>query len=119
VKKSMSVNGKNAAHGESAPKKHRGLRPAWRPGQSGNPAGRPRGARNKLSEAFLADLLADYQAHGRAAIQACRLKSPEGYLRIVVALLPREIEVRETHRIVARLPEPCATTEEWLATHNR
>lgn len=113
----MSGNGNNAGHGESAPKKHHGLQPAWRPGQSGNPAGRPRGSRSKLAEAFLADLLADYQAHGRAAIQACRLKSPDVYLRIVGALLPREIEVHETKHFVARLPAPCETTEEWEATH--
>ncbi|MCZ2097331.1 MAG: DUF5681 domain-containing protein, partial [Anaerolineae bacterium] len=42
-----------------APKKSRGRRPpatAWAPGQSGNPAGRPRGTRNRatlLAEALL------------------------------------------------------------------
>ncbi|WP_458193262.1 DUF5681 domain-containing protein [Bradyrhizobium sp. UFLA05-153] len=31
------------------------MAPPWPPGQSGNPAGRPRGSRSKLSESFLSD----------------------------------------------------------------
>lgn len=61
------------SNGESAARKHRGLKPAWQQGQSGNPAGRPRGSRNKLGEAFLADLHADWLVSGVEAIQrVCR-----------------------------------------------
>ena len=38
----------------SAEGKQRGLVP-WKPGQSGNPAGRQKGSRNKLAEVFLAE----------------------------------------------------------------
>jgi hypothetical protein len=44
--------------GETTPEKQRGLKEPWQPGQSGNPNGRPKGSRNKLGEAFVADLLA-------------------------------------------------------------
>ena len=42
-----------ADSGEPTRQKHR----PWKPGESGNPAGRPKGSRNKLSEEFIADRL--------------------------------------------------------------
>jgi hypothetical protein len=83
------------------------------PGNSGG--GRPKGARSKLSEEFLAAMLADFQVNGVATIAAVRNEKPEAYLRVIASLLPKEIvgEVAH-HSFVARMPEPCATTEEWL-----
>jgi len=49
--------------------------------------------RDKLSAKFDADLLADYEAHGREAIAAAREKSPEKWLdavgRRISAIEPR------------------------------
>jgi hypothetical protein len=56
-------------------------------GNSGG--GRPRGARNKLSEAFLEALYADFQEHGPEAIAETRLTAPSVYLRVVAGLLPK------------------------------
>src|SRR6516225_5079640 len=36
----------------------------WQPGVSGNPAGRLRGSRNKLSEEVICALLRDFRKHG-------------------------------------------------------
>ena len=70
-------------------------RPAhlWRPGQSGNLAGRPKGSRNKLSEDFVAALYDDFQDHGSAAIAACRAEKPEVYLRVIASLLPKDVNL--------------------------
>lgn len=67
-------------------------------GQSGNPAGRPKGARQKLGEAFLDALLADFQKAladgtlGADAIKAMREDKPNEYAKMIASLLPKEIE---------------------------
>jgi Family of unknown function (DUF5681) len=71
-------------------------RPAhlWKPGTSGNPAGRPRGSRNKLSDDFVAALYDDFQDHGSAAIAACRVEKPDVYVRVIASLLPRDVSIK-------------------------
>ena len=58
-----------------------------------NPGGKPLGARNRLTAQFLAALAEDFEAHGREVIQAMREKDPSGYVRAIVALCPKELEV--------------------------
>jgi hypothetical protein len=55
--------------------------------------GRPKGSRNKLGEAFLDDMFADWQANGAAAIIAVRTEKPDQYLKVVASILPKELNV--------------------------
>src|SRR5215831_7845076 len=66
----------------------------WQPGQSGNPAGRPKGSRHKLSEAFIAALHEDFVQHGACVIQRVREERPADYMKIVASLLPKELHVQ-------------------------
>lgn len=68
------------------------LRP-FKPGQSGNPAGRKPGSRNKLGEAFLEALLEDWTQHGAVAIVKVREEKPDQYLKVVASVIPREVEL--------------------------
>ena len=82
--------------GETTPKKD--LHPAlakniWQPGQSGNPAGRPKSSRNKLTEDFLSAMAEDFAAHGKAAIVTVREEDPAKYLTVVAQLVPKETDV--------------------------
>jgi hypothetical protein len=79
------------------PRKHRNLREPWKPGQSGNPKGRPKGARNRLSTAFLEALEADFDEYGVEAIKAVRETKPEVYVKIVADLLPKEANINVDH----------------------
>ena len=83
-------------------------------GFTGNPAGRPRGSRNKLGEAFLETLAADFDAHGAEAIAECRLTNPTAYIRIVASLLPEKLET--TAPVVE---QPDMTQEKIEATVRR
>ena len=61
-------------------KKLRNLRP-FKPGQSGNPKGRPKGARNRLGTQFLEALEVDFNQFGAHAIALVRKRKPEVYIR--------------------------------------
>lgn len=63
------------------------------PGQSGNPKGRPKGARNRLGTQFLEALEADFNQSGPQAIALVREKKPEVYMRVVADLLPKEANI--------------------------
>ncbi len=65
------------------------------PGNDGHGGGRPKGSRNKLSEAVIRDLLADWEVAGPSAIQACRLEDPAAYVRIVASLIPKELKLKQ------------------------
>jgi hypothetical protein len=65
----------------------------FKAGQSGNPAGRPRGSRNRLAEAFIQALAQDFEAHGAEAIADCRVKHPGKYLSVVAQILPKEVDM--------------------------
>lgn len=68
---------------------------AWQPGQSGNPAGRAPGTRNKLGEAFILAMYEDFQQHGTETIEAVRVGKPDQYLKVIAAILPKELEAGE------------------------
>ena len=55
--------------------------------------GRPKGARNKLGEAFIEALHEDFEEHGVAAIQAVRSEKPDQYLKVIASLLPKDVNL--------------------------
>lgn len=83
---------------ENTQAKHRNLIP-WQPGQSGNPAGKPKGARNKLAERFLADVLNEWETHGAVAISEMREKNPGDFCKMVASLMPKDVNLNVNNEI--------------------
>ena len=58
-----------------------------------------KGARDRLSAAFLTDFAADYDANGKAVIETVRGQDPVAYMRIAASLLPKQIEITEDNEL--------------------
>lgn len=58
-------------------------------GNSGG--GRPKGARNKLSETFLETIAKHFADHGAEAVKRVREGDPATYLKLIAWLIPREL----------------------------
>ncbi len=65
----------------------------FEPGKSGNPAGRPIGARSKLGEAFIEALHDDFNKNGIEAIRIVRETKPDQYLKVIASLMPRDVNL--------------------------
>ena len=63
-------------------------------GETGNPGGKPVGSRNRIQGEFLKALAEDFAAHRREAIIQCRLTKPDAYIKVVAALMPKELELK-------------------------
>lgn len=68
----------------------------WKPGQSGNPQGAQRGAKqhkNKLAVLFFRALATSFETEGVKAIERVIKEDPAKYLTIVSSIMPKELEV--------------------------
>jgi Family of unknown function (DUF5681) len=90
--------------------------PRWQRGQSGNPAGRPRGSRNALSEEVICALLRDFRLHGQKAVARVRQTQPAAYLKILALLVPREHKVEHSNLIKELSDEQLEAMIEYIKT---
>jgi hypothetical protein len=72
-------------------RKQRGV--PFKPGQSGNPAGRPRGSRNRLADQFITDLREVWEKQGIEALQRCAADEPAQFVRVVASLMPKDFNI--------------------------
>ena len=63
---------------------------SWKPGESGNPTGRPLGSRQLLAQAVFADFYAEWQRRGSKVVEDL----PDTDLaKLVVSTIPREVKL--------------------------
>ena len=89
---------------DNTEKKQRNLIP-YKPGQSGNPKGRPKGSRNKLTEQFIRDLAQAWTTFGKSAIATVAWTHPLEFVRVVASLMPKDVEVLVPHVRAERMTD--------------
>ena len=57
--------------------------------------GRVKGSRNKLTAKFVAALCEDFEQNGEEAIRITRTERPHEYLRVIAAILPKELDIND------------------------
>jgi hypothetical protein len=70
----------------------------------GNP-GRPKGARSRLSEAFLTAIADDFDEHGIATLVSMREQRPGDYIKVIASLMPRDarFQLEAKHESLAEI----------------
>ena len=58
--------------------------------------GRVKGARNRLSMAFVEALAKEFSEFGPEAIRICRIERPTEFIKIVASVLPKEFELTDS-----------------------
>ncbi len=101
----------------------RGNPPVEHQFKPGNP-GRPKGARNKLGEMFIEDVLAAWESKGAAAIHTVIEKRPQDFLKVVASLLPKDLNVNinqigemTDEQLLDRIRKLDATIQPFLSAH--
>jgi hypothetical protein len=61
-------------------------------GNTGN-GGRPKGARNKLGEAFVEDLRDCWNRRGIEVLERCADEDPAALLRVIASLMPKDLNL--------------------------
>ena len=68
----------------------------FKPGQSGNPAGKPKGSKHKLTEAFWVDFAGAWEDHGRAALEAVATTDPGKFITVAASVMPKDVNINTT-----------------------
>ena len=87
------------------------------PGHCANPAGRPKGSRNKIEAAFLDELAAIWADQGNAMVAKVANEDPATIMRVTAGLMPRDLNVNATQRFVIQAPLPLSV-EDWQAKYS-
>jgi Family of unknown function (DUF5681) len=85
----------------------------FKPGQSGNPNGRPQGARNRFSETFMRDLAAKWAACGGDILDRVATEEPAKFFSVAASLIPRDVSLTLSARLPGNLE-----LEDWQLTLN-
>ncbi len=67
----------------------------FKAGSSGGP-GRPKGARNKITKAYLDAVAKSFAKNGPEVLEIIKEKRPDVYMKLVAALVPKDLDVKHS-----------------------
>ena len=88
----------------------------FKPGKSGNPSGREKGSRNKITKRYLDKLAKHFNEHGVAVLDEVRKDKPDVYLKLVAQLVPKDFDVNHSGDMELKLVSFLDVTPEDLET---
>src|SRR5262245_55593554 len=80
----------------------------WLPGQTGNPNGRPLGARTEFSNSFMRDLARVWAKCGADTIEKVAADDPSRFFAVASTLIPKDVAVTIEQRLPGGL-----SPEDW------
>lgn len=72
-------------------------------GVSGNPAGRPKGSRNKLTDKFLKDALNAWKKNGKEALETMATEKPADFAKMVATIIPKEDKLELSGEVITEV----------------
>ena len=108
------------AESKAAPKVINGrINGKFAPGYSGNPGGSPEAARKALNKDTILEMHRAFKLGGRKAIEKVMRNQPAVFLKLLVLLVPREMQVEQTGGVKAmtedQIVDAIAAIEGYLA----
>lgn len=90
----------------------------FKPGQSGNPIGKPKGTRNKISKNIKQVFLSVFEEmSGQQALLEWAQENRDAFFSMIAKLLPKDIEIKseneQTINIISSIPEPRPLSPEY------
>ena len=65
--------------------------------------GRKRGAKNKLTQAYLRDLHEIYLDGGKEKLKQALDERPDGFIKLVAALVPKDLDVKHSGDVTIQI----------------
>ena len=84
----------------------------FQPGMSGNPNGRPKGSKNKVSEDFVKTYAKIFEEQGEQVLRDLAANDKATFAKIGAGFVPKDFNMDMSHPF-AVIPEVIEDVEEW------